>query len=80
MNRRSSTNTAKKALSLQNAIEAVEALSPEEQSMVMDIILRRLMQQKRADLVQRVAEARADFGRGKVRRGAVADLLAEIDS
>ncbi len=66
--------------SLQEAIEAVESLSPDEQALVIEIIRKRLVQQRRTDLVREVAEARTDYIRRKVRRGTVAAILAELDS
>jgi hypothetical protein len=75
-----STNSAKNVSSLQEAIDAVESLSLQEQAMVLEIVQNRLIQQRRGDLVRDVAEARADYGRRRVRRGTVADIMAELDS
>ncbi len=46
--------------------------------MLVEIIRRRLIQHRRADLVTQVAEARAAYQAGDVRRGSVEDLLAEL--
>ena len=80
MKHRINTKMAKKNSSLQEAIEGVESLPPEEQALVLEIIQKRLIQQRRADLVREVSEARADYGRGRVRRGSVAAIMAELDS
>ncbi len=71
---------AEKTSAFQKAIEAVEALSPEAQAILVDIIDKRLKQQRRDELLQAVTEAREDYAKGNVRRGSVADLLAELDS
>jgi hypothetical protein len=63
----------------QSAIEVVEALSFEEQELLIDIIDKRLKQQRRSELLQEVSEAEQDYVQGNVRRGSVADLIAELD-
>jgi hypothetical protein len=63
----------------ESAIEVVEALSFEEQKLLIDIIDKRLKQQRRSQLLQEVSEAEQDYAQGNVRRGSVADLMAELD-
>lgn len=58
----------------QQAIETVEALSLEDQAVLVDIIQQRLKQQRREELLQRVAETEQDYAAGNIRRGSVADL------
>lgn len=70
---------AEKTSTLQKAIEVVEALSPDEQAILIDIIDKRLKQQRREQLLQEVAESERDYALGNVRRGSVSDLLAELD-
>lgn len=67
---------AEKTSTLQKAIEVVEALSPDEQAILIDIIDKRLKQQRRQQLLQEVAESERDYALGNVRRGSVSDLLA----
>jgi hypothetical protein len=80
MKRRATMKASKKTSSFQSAIETIEALPPEEQVMVLEIIRHRLIQQRRADLIGQVAEARRAYSSGQAQRGNVADLLAELDS
>ncbi|MEA5621722.1 hypothetical protein [Nostoc sp. UHCC 0251] len=68
-----------KTSTFQKAIEAVEALDPEAQAILVDIIQKRLKQQRRDDLLKAVAEAREAYVKGEVRSGTVADLMAELD-
>jgi hypothetical protein len=72
------TQTEKGSI-FQKAIDTVEALSPEEQNMLIDIIQNRLKQQHRDELLKAVAESEKDYELGNVRRGTVADLMAELD-
>ena len=62
----------------QAAIETVEQLSPAEQAQLLDIIYRRLIEQRREHLVKEVAAARRAYQSGQVRRGTVDNLMAEL--
>jgi hypothetical protein len=64
----------------QQAIEAVEALSIEDQAVLIDLVQQRLKHQRREELRERVAEAERDYAAGNVRRGSVADLVAELEN
>jgi hypothetical protein len=63
----------------QRAIESVEMLPVDDQLLLVEIIKHRLIQHQRAELVTMVAEARAAYRTGNVRRGTVEDLLAEME-
>jgi hypothetical protein len=63
----------------QKAIETVESLSSEEQIILIDLIQNRIKQQHRDELLQAVAESEKDYAQGNVRRGTVADLMAELE-
>ena len=63
----------------QKAIEVVEALDPLEQAILVGIISKRLKQERRDDLLKEVAQAEHDYEHGNIRRGLVADLMAELD-
>ena len=62
----------------QVAIETVEKLAPEEQEMLMEVVYRRLLERRRAELAEDIAAAREAYRRGDVRRGTVDDLMAEL--
>lgn len=64
----------------QQALEAVEALSLEDQSMLLDILHKSLRQQRRNELLKEVAEVRQDYAQGNVKFGSIADFMAELDS
>ncbi len=63
----------------QQALEAVEVLSLEDQAMLIDIIQNRLRQQRRNELLKEVAEIRQDCAEGNVKFGSVADFMAKLD-
>ena len=65
---------------LQAAIEMVEQLSEEDQAYLIDIIYRRLVERRREELVQEVAETRQSYQLGQVRRGTIDELMAELES
>ncbi len=69
-----------KTSTFQKVIEAIEALDPEDQAILVDIIQHRLKQQRRDELIKAVAEAREAYAKGEVRSGTVADLMAELES
>ena len=62
----------------QVAIETVEKLTPEEQEMLVEVVHRRLLERRRAELAEDIAAAREAYRRGDVRRGTVDDLMAEL--
>ena len=64
---------------LQQALDVVEALEPEEQAILLNVISKRLAQQRRSELIEDITQARDDYQKGNVKRGSVADLMAELD-
>ena len=64
----------------QEAIESVEALPPDDQMLLIEIIRQRLSQYRRAELIAEVAEAREAYQRGDVLRGTVDDLLKDLSA
>jgi hypothetical protein len=68
-----------KTSSFQQVIETIEALPLDDQITLIELMQNRLKQQKRQTLLQQVAEAEQDYTAGNVKRGTVADLMAELD-
>ena len=62
----------------QEVIESVEALPPEDQILLTEIVWQRLIQHRRAELAREIAEARNAYRRGDVHRGTVMDLMKEL--
>jgi len=64
----------------QKAIDTVEELSIDDQIQLIDILQKRIAQQQRKQLLKEVQEAEKDYAQGKIKRGGVADLMAELDN
>jgi len=67
------------SLSFQALIEAIETLPLEDQALLIEIVRKRLSQQRRAELAAEVAEVRDAYQRGDVRCGAAADLMRDLE-
>ncbi|MCL1464980.1 hypothetical protein [Argonema galeatum] len=68
-----------KTSTFQQAIDFIEALSLEDQEILIDIIQKRIKEQKRRQLLQDIAEVESEYAEGKVKFGTVDDFLAELD-
>jgi hypothetical protein len=66
------------SMSLQDLIDAVESLPLDDQSMLVELVSKRIMEKRRAELVGEVREAREEFRKGKVKRGTIADLMKDL--
>jgi len=62
----------------QEVIEVIETLPPEDQVLLIEIIHRRLIQDRRSELATEITEAREAYRQGDVHRGSVTDLMEEI--
>jgi hypothetical protein len=63
----------------QSAISAIEALSIEDQAMLIEIVQKRLQQQKRDELKKEIEQIRQEYTKGEVKFGSVDEFLAELD-
>lgn len=68
-----------KTSAFQQALETIEALSVDDQLMLIQIIQQRLNQQPRLALLQQVATVEQEYATGNFKVGSVADLMAELD-
>ena len=62
----------------QKALEIIESLPEEQRESLMDIVKRRLIDERRDRLAQSIKEAREEYKRGKIRKGTVDDLMNEL--
>ena len=69
-----------KAALFQEALDAVEALSLDDQIELLSVLNNRLNLRQRQQIVQEVREAQQEYREGKFRSGTVDDFLAELDS
>jgi hypothetical protein len=65
-------------ITFQKALEIVESLPEEQRESLMDIVKRRLIEERRDRLAQSIKEAREEYKRGKIRKGTVDDLMHEL--
>jgi hypothetical protein len=65
--------------SFQELIESVEALPLCDQQMLIEIINKRIIEQKRDDLVADMEESLDAYRKGEIRIGTVDDLLRDLD-
>jgi len=63
----------------QQAIDVIEALSLEEQQQLLDLLLKRLRQQRRSQILKEVQDIRQEIGQGNIRYGSVKDFLTQLD-
>lgn len=70
---------AAQSLSFQDLIDAVESLPLDDQSMLVELINKRIIEKRRAELVSEVEEAREAFRKGEVKRGTVEDLMKDLE-
>ena len=69
-----------KASLFQEALDAVEALSLDDQIELLSVLNNRLNLRQRQQIVKEVREAQQEYREGKFRSGTVDDFLAELDS
>jgi hypothetical protein len=62
----------------QKALEIVESLPEEQRESLMNIVRRRLIEERRDRLAQSIKGAREEYKRGKIRKGTVDDLMNEL--
>lgn len=61
----------------QEALDTVESLTIDEQTMLIEIIHNRLREQQRQELLKSTAQAEKEYTQGNFRRGSVDDLMKE---
>lgn len=69
----------KSTSNFQNAITTVEALSIKKQTLLIEIIQKRLQQQKRNQLKQEIDSVRQEYRERKVKFGSVEDFMNELE-
>jgi hypothetical protein len=64
----------------QEALNAVDALSLDDQAALIDVLNNRLKLRQRQQVVKEVREVQQEYRAGKFKSGSVDDFLAELDS
>lgn len=62
----------------QKALEIIESLPEEQRESLMDIVKRRLVDERRDRLAQSIKEAREEYKHGRISKGTVDDLMNEL--
>ena len=65
-------------LDFNQVLDNVDALSWDEQEMLIEIIRKRLIEAKREQIAANIAQAKLDYESGNVFRGSVDEIMAEI--
>ena len=65
-------------ITFQKALEIIESLPEEQRESLMDIVKRRLIEERRDRLAQSIKEAREEYKRGEIKKGNVDDLMHEF--
>jgi len=66
--------------SFQELIESVEALPLDDQQILMDIINRHIIEQRREELFSDMEESLEAYRKGEVRVGTVDDILKDLNN
>ena len=61
-----------------DALATVDTLSVEDQAALVEVVNKRITAAWRREMVREIAEARADYRRGNVKRGSAVDLMREL--
>jgi hypothetical protein len=63
----------------QDILEVIETWPLKDQSLLVEIMQRRLAHTRRDELALEIKEAREAYQTGNAKRGSVADLMAELE-
>lgn len=63
---------------IQHALDTLETLSPEDQQTVIEVIQRRLAEQRRREIAHHAAVTRQAVREGRARRGSLDDLKSDL--
>ena len=62
----------------QEVLDAVDTLPVQQQEDILQIMQKRMVEKKRGELAAAVREARAEYDRGEVQKGTVAELMKDL--
>ena len=65
--------------SFNEVLEMAEFLSASEQDFLIEILQKRLVEKRRKEIAASIAEARAEYKRGKAQKVTVDELMADLD-
>jgi hypothetical protein len=65
---------------LDQVLESIEMLSLEDQEVLVELVQRRLVERRREEIAEHIAQAQADYQADKVFHGTVEDAIAELSA
>ena len=67
-----------KTVTFDEALDIIESFPERQRESIVDIVKRRLTEERREELAQTIKESREEYVRGEVRQGTVEDLIREV--
>ena len=64
---------------LDQVLESIEVLPVEDQELLVELINKRLIEKRRDEIAQNIAQAQKDYETGNVFKGSVEDVIAELN-
>lgn len=71
-------DTQMKVNTFDEALEMVDSMTIEEREQFLEILQKRLIDEKREELVKTIREAKQEYRKGKIKTGTVDALMREI--
>ena len=65
-------------MTFKDTLELVENLSDDERWSLIEIVRRRLVEERRGEIAKNVTESKEDLAQGNIKKGTVDDLLREL--
>lgn len=62
----------------EQVLESVEALSIDEQEVLIDVVQRRLTERRRSEIAANIAQAQVEYQAGQLLRGTVVQIIDEL--
>jgi hypothetical protein len=60
------------------ALACIDSMPVEDQTALLEIVNKRIASARRREMLREIAEARADYAAGNVKRGSAASLMREL--
>ncbi len=67
-----------KTVTFDEVLDIIESFPEKQRESIVEIVKRRLTEERREQLAQTIKESREEYARGEVSRGTVEDLIREI--
>ena len=67
-----------KTVTFDEVLDIIESLPEKQRESIVEIVKRRLTEERREQLAQTIKESREEYARGEARRGTVEDLIREV--